>query len=558
MLVLIFFSSVTLALEEPGLDDNSNLARFLNTAEPIVTVLFLIEMILKIIVQGFIFCKQAYLRYSWNVIDFFVVVVSLISFAGHSSAQLGAFKSLRAMRALRPLRLLSQFKSMRMVVESILATIPALLNVVAVSLNFFVMFSVIGVNFFQGRMRRCIDLAGNVLPVDEVNCLAPNIWKNQNWNFDHMVSSLLVLFELASLESWPTIMLDIIDSTAPGLAPKINATPEAAVFVMVFILVGSFFVMSLFVGVVVDEYAIKYRLFTGEGVLTDHQLHYIEAYKDMLYSGPHVVDYPATKVWFSGFDLRVRNAVFKWVTNPKFEKFILSCIIVNSICMCFDYYGASQQWNDVLEALNTAFYCIFFLEFLLKLLGLGARQYFRDRWNQFDSFIVLVSTVSFIVRAAGATNYIDPTLFRVFRILRLFRIIKRAKGLRQLIQTLTFSLPALLNVGLLMLLLFFLYAILGMNLLSHIKIQNNGGLSDHVNFKSFFTALLTLFRMATGENWNIIMHECMIAPPFCTAGVDCGSVAVAVPFFISFHIFSALLMLNVFVAVVLKNFEEEV
>lgn len=100
-----------------------------------------------------------------------------------------------------------------------------------------------------------------------------------------------------------------------------------------------------------------------------------------------------------------------------------------------------------------------------------------------------------------------------------------------------------------------MYAVIGMNLFGDVTKGEN--IDEHTNFRSFLSGLITLFRMSTGENWNGIMYDCM-EESNCT-GQNCVSHPfVVIVYFVSFVIFSSFLMLNVFVAVVLKNFEEEV
>ena len=91
----------------------------------------------------------------------------------------------------------------------------------------------------------------------------------------------------------------------------------------------------------------------------------------------------------------------------------------------------------------------------------------------------------------------------IFRIARLLRLVEFAKGIRQLLWALMISLPALFNVGTLLFMVMFIYAIMGMSAFGHVK--RAGELNDTVNFETFFSSLLLLFRLATGSGWNDIM-----------------------------------------------------
>lgn len=256
-------------------------------------------------------------------------------------------------------------------------------------------------------------------------------------------------------------------------------------------------------------------------------------------------------------ELWFRYQCFRLAVHPKFELSIMICIILNVILMAMSYHGQDPMYFDMLERISNVFTGIFISEMVLKWCGLGLGQYFEDRWNTFDSIIVLTSIVSLIVESLGESIGIDPSvfrIFRIFRILRVLRLVKKATGIRQLIQTLVFSFPMLVNVGTLLVLLLFMFAIIGMNLFGRIKYGKY--LNEHANFRDLPTSMITLFRMSTGESWNGLMRECMNTRN-CIED-ECGQPVQAVIFFTLFQVLSNFLMLNVFVAVVLKNFEEEV
>ena len=156
--------------------------------------------------------------------------------------------------------------------------------------------------------------------------------------------------------------------------------------------------------------------------------------------------------------------------------------------------------QNVTDNLNYVFTGIFALESIIKLLGLG-RAYFTDNWNIFDFTVVIGSIASIFLTLntsfslGGAT-----TIIRAFRITRIFRLVKRAKNLRLVFNTFIFTLPALANVGGLLLLLLYLYSIIGVYLFAEVK--RSGLLADNLNFESFSRAFITLFVISTGDAWD--------------------------------------------------------
>ena len=141
---------------------------------------------------------------------------------------------------------------------------------------------------------------------------------------------------------------------------------------------------------------------------------------------------------------------------------------------------------------------------MLKLSGLGFSQYFRSRWNFFDFFLVAGSLIDEL-----GLRWFNTALFRIFRIARAIRLARSLTGLRKITQTLYLSLPALLNVGTLLFLLLFVYAVLGVYLFA---VPADGeyptGLGRHANFDDWGSAMLVLLRTMTGEDWQVLMFGC--------------------------------------------------
>lgn len=169
----------------------------------------------------------------------------------------------------------------------------------------------------------------------------------------------------------------------------------------------------------------------------------------------------------------------------------------------------------------------------------GPKFYFLDSWNKFDFIIVILSLIA-----------LDESIFnfkinalRIIRVARLLRMIKASKGLRHLLKTLWLSMSNIANVGMLLFLIFFTFTVAGMDLFG--DVENANFISDDANFRSFYKALMLLFRAATGENWNGLMHDC-----FDSEGLG------AVIYWIVFEVVTHYIFLNVFIAVIYENFND--
>ena len=250
----ILFSCICLTLDRPGLDSSSVMFQFLRVSDILVTCVFSFEALAHCIVYGMYEAPNAYLRDAYNRIDFFVVLVSLANIA---LSQFRFIKGLRAARALRAMRTITHSSSMRIVANSIFSTMPMLGNIAMVGIVLFLIFGVIGVRA-QGQLRVCIDNDGIVLNShDRAACdLEGYSWRNRNdANFDNIGSALLLLFEVASVEAWPVRLYNLMDATNPDEAPRRNSNAgPAANYYIAFFFIGSFLIISLVVGIVVEGY----------------------------------------------------------------------------------------------------------------------------------------------------------------------------------------------------------------------------------------------------------------------------------------------------------------
>merc|ERR1711871_1743265 len=170
LLFLIAFSSVLLAIDEPYLKTdcnwvNSSFVDTLKVLDKIIVILFVLEMVCKVIALGFVFGKDAYLRNGWNCLDFFLVMLSIVLLASEGNESLAALRSLRALRALRPLRVLSRYPGMKLVVNSVFRALPDIVNTTVVCMIFYLIFAIIGVTNWKGALNAC-----NTKDYDGANC----------------------------------------------------------------------------------------------------------------------------------------------------------------------------------------------------------------------------------------------------------------------------------------------------------------------------------------------------------------------------------------------------
>ena len=274
-----------------------------------------------------------------------------------------------------------------------------------------------------------------------------------------------------------------------------------------------------------------------------------------------------------------RRVIFDFVTTDEFDTVILTLIASNILVMAMVHADMTEAWTNALFIANSVFAGVFLMEALLKLIAFGILGYFKDAWNRFDFFVVCLSVAGFVITIFTEVSASYLSLLRVARVARIFRLIPKAKGLKALFQTLLYSLPALGNVGSVLFLFFFIFAVLGMNLFGKMRFSS-GELSRYANFETFGFSMLTLFRMATGEAWNGIMHDtmiqsdCVLVQDPATGNlsyVDYDAVDwdnldkkywtnqcsphtfISVAYFCLFILLCAFVMLNLVIAVILDN-----
>uniref|UniRef100_A0A1B0CQM6 Sodium channel protein n=1 Tax=Lutzomyia longipalpis TaxID=7200 RepID=A0A1B0CQM6_LUTLO len=231
------------------------------------------------------------------------------------------------------------------------------------------------------------------------------------------------------------------------------------------------------------------------------------------------------------------------------------------LTMGIEHYNQPHAVFFILEVSNAFFTTVFGLEAIVKIVGLRY-HYFTVPWNVFDFLLVLASILGILMEDIMIDLPVSPTLLRVvrvFRIGRILRLIKAAKGIRKLLFALVVSLPALFNIGALLALITFIYAILGMSLFGHVRLQ--GALDDMVNFQTFSRSMQLLFRLMTSAGWNDVLESLMIQPPDCTLGSsssngDCGHPLLAITYFTSFIIISYMIVINMYIAIILENFNQ--
>ncbi|XP_067392329.1 voltage-dependent L-type calcium channel subunit alpha-1C isoform X6 [Emydura macquarii macquarii] len=564
ILFFILLSSISLAAEDP-VRHYSFRNQILCYFDIVFTVIFTIEIALKMTAYGAFLHKGSFCRNYFNILDLLVVSVSLISFGIQSSA-INVVKILRVLRVLRPLRAINRAKGLKHVVQCVFVAIRTIGNIVIVTTLLQFMFACIGVQLFKGKLYICSDSSkqteaecrGHYISYKDGEVTHPMIqprnWENSKFNFDNVLTAMMALFTVSTFEGWPDLLYKSIDSHMEDVGPIYNYRVEISIFFIIYIIIIAFFMMNIFVGFVIVTFQEQGEQEYKNCELDKNQRQCVEyalkARPLRRYIPKNQYQY---KVWYV-------------VNSTYFEYLMFVLILLNTICLAMQHYGQSCLFKEAMNILNMLFTGLFTVEMVLKLIAFKPKHYFCDAWNTFDALIVVGSIVDIAiteVNNAEENSRISITFFRLFRVMRLVKLLSRGEGIRTLLWTFIKSFQALPYVALLIVMLFFIYAVIGMQVFGKIALNDTTEINRNNNFQTFPQAVLLLFRCATGEAWQEIMLACLpdkkcdpeSEPTNSTEGDHpCGS-SFAIFYFISFYMLCAFLIINLFVAVIMDNFD---
>ncbi|XP_047673623.1 voltage-dependent T-type calcium channel subunit alpha-1G isoform X9 [Tachysurus fulvidraco] len=558
VLVIIFLNCITIAMERPKIEARSPERIFLTVSNYIFTAIFVTEMTIKVVALGWCFGEKTYLKSSWNVLDGMLVLISvidiLVSMISNSGTKiLGMLRVLRLLRTLRPLRVISRAPGLKLVVETLMSSLKPIGNIVVICCAFFIIFGILGVQLFKGKFYVCQgEDIRNI--TNKSDCLLFKYkWVRHKYNFDNLGQALMSLFVLASKDGWVDIMYDGLDAVGVDQQPIMNHNPWMLLYFISFLLIVAFFVLNMFVGVVVENFHKCRRHQEAEEAKRreEKRLKRMEKKRRKAQCKPYYSDYSPT-----------RRLIHKMCTSHYLDLFITIVIGLNVITMSMEHYQQPKVLDEALKICNYIFTIIFVLESVFKLVAFGFRRFFKDRWNQLDLAIVLLSIMGITLEEieVNASLPINPTIIRIMRVLRIARVLKLLKmavGMRALLDTVIQALPQVGNLGLLFMLLFFIFAALGVELFGDLicdDLHPCEGLGRYATFKNFGMAFLLLFRVSTGDNWNGIMKDTLRDCAQDTG--TCYNTVVSPIYFVSFVLTAQFVLVNVVIAVLMKHLEE--
>ena len=558
-------------------DDMSRLNAKVEQAETYLLGIFCLEMILNIITMGFILHPGSYLRNPWNILDFVVVVTGILSLPQLSIMKGGSVKALRAMRVLRPLKLVSGVPSLQVVMTSIAKSLIPLSNVCLLVVFVIIIYAVIGLEMLQGMFHfTCKNATSGAVLEEGRLCSSKNgrpcppgyacmrYWAGPNsgmTSFDNIFISMLTVFTCITCEGWTNTMywsFDVLDKHGFGFW----------IYYYSLNIIGAQFMLNLVLGVLSGEFGKEGdRLKNREEFMAQleaaKQERAIENYEGWLDQGHEATivenqanakppeemtkeeKEKAAEESASLMKLRMR----KFVKHPVFFWFVMMCVLLNTASIATQHYKQPEMLTFIQDMAGLIFISIFFIEMCLKFYALGWRGYIKSSFNIFDAVVVCGGIVEMILYYTVHVT-LGISVLRALKLLKLFKFTRYWNSLKNLIGALMHSINSILSLMVLLLLFLMIFALLGMTLFGG-KFQYKPN-PPRTNFDDFWNSFLAVFQILTGEDWNAVMYEGVLA----NGGPKSPTGLAMSLYFVGLVIIGNYVLLNVFLAIAVDNLTE--
>ena len=547
------------------------------------------DIVLRLIIGGlWVDPKRGYFRPDstnpglyWRIQDMLVSFFTFFAliFPMPEAANNGA-RVYKTIQSLRLLTIVPRVHRMKVMASALMSALPQV-GMLAVGLVLvLVSFGVMGVFMFGGAFGFCSDADGNIPTPDIINNRSQcedEAWQGYVWNpgatpgrqnFDNLGFALLSLFQTLFIDGWSGIMYAAMDARGFELQPDVEyAYFPSLLYFWAFTFIGTLFFLNLVIGAICSTFDELVQVDAGMDELTDDQRRWVYTQRVLQSIRPRseLSFPPGTGFRYKCFILCAETHPVpppkgsKEPPQPKtygatFNAFIMSVVIFNVLMMLM-YTKDTENENAtrLYSFLSLTFAGVYLIEFVIKVAGLGPNQYWADKWNRLDAFLMFFQLVgagstAILYLTGGGGSSIDVGFFRV---LRIFRLAKYNKSLRMIGMTVMLGLPALLNISALLYVILFVFAMLGMTLFGGMIQADDCRFSIHAHFDTIFAAYETVFRLATGDSWSCLYLDAQRLE--YRPEIDTPHIVWVHAYFIVFML-TSLLLLSVFVGIVMEYY----
>ncbi|CAL8395933.1 unnamed protein product [Boreogadus saida] len=548
-------------------------------------------------------------------------------------------RTLRAVRVLRPLKLVSGIPSLQIVLKSIMKAMVPLLQIGMLLFFAILMFAIIGLEFYSGKLHQTcrpqlgilenqtVDSSLSEFPCgvrqcpDKYTCTEGWIGPNDGiTQFDNILFALLTVFQCITMEGWTTVLYNTNDA----LGPAWNC-----LYFIPLIIIGSFFVLNLVLGVLSGEFAKErervenrrafmklrrqqqierelngYRAWIDraeEVMLAEENKNSgtsaldvlkrattikrrgldvprggpsdEDSYGDISSVGERAFQQPSSAglkgtyeqskhrgipmprasirsakrgptAYFRRKERLLRISIRRMVKTHTFYWTVLSLVALNTMCVAIVHHNQPPWLSVFLYYAEFLFLALFLTEMFLKMYSLGPRLYFHSSFNRFDCSVIVGSIFEVLWGFFRPGTSFGISVLRALRLLRIFKITKYWASLRNLVVSLMNSMKSIISLIFLLFLFIVVFALLGMQLFGGRFIFED---YTPTNFDTFPAAIMTVFQILTGEDWNEVMYNGIRSQ----GGVGSGMWSSI--YFIVLTLFGNYTLLNVFLAIAVDN-----
>lgn len=523
---------------------------------------FALEFVLKVCAFGLVGHPGAYLHSKWNVLDLVLLVLNLVTvvlFAVDDTQDMQG-RILQATRSLSVLRIVRYVSGIRVTLNSLANSLCPLVELSLVVVCCFVAWGVLATFVFQGAFYACVADDGERIPQDDLcmsnalygfecpaNQTCLGAWENPRYgapgteySFDNLGQSLLILFEMSTDEDWFLPMFAAMDSTMRlGYNAVREVSYSSSVFFCAVVIFFNLFLMQVFAAVLVDEFRQSGRVADSRAFLTPRQAEWVRI-------KPAALQLCASYFYPPGTTLagRVHYPRLLAVTTSRWFTYLGLIVVAFNTCVLLSlHYDPSPAYWEFFQVVDWTVGGVYCIELGLAVVTLGWRECFQRRWLPRLGLLVCLTTV---VGWAVPDFFPTAQLFDSFQAARLVVAVPPTK---RLLSSLWLSVPQVVNVVMLLCLVLYIYSVVGVAVFTAMDASSAEleHINRYANFDAFENAVVTLFRMSCGEGWNSLMREMAVAGNW-----------FAYPFCLSFIIVVQFLLMNLVVAVVMFDLEDEV
>lgn len=491
---LIIFGAIILAVDSPMLDPNSLLKKIIYYIDLVLNIFFSVECILKILSDGFIYNSRkdkAYIRDSWNIMDFVVVILSWLNyFIEGADGSLKSLKALRALRGLRPLRVVRKSKTLKLIVETILTSVLKMVYYLVFLAFVITPVAIISMNFYSKMHSSCQNRTSS-LNVTYGPCRSDDPMSVQT-NLDLFSSypqSILTSFIVMSGEGFDSFFHEL----------NINQQTQNLSYWFIFItflnyFLGNVFVESTFACLTILHYVELQTVMEGTASLNQKQRNIFDLQK--IFIRKTLVSYvPPIKNKFMLLLKKISESYLYDIGH-------LLLFAANVSFLFFDDTDQITFAINTWKLMQIFILTLYHLDIFFKFFSVGFFMYFNDGFNNIDFFSVILCDVLLIVRSQYSFNvpFVAPIFLRFFSLGRFLRRLIRtefkiAKNFKNIMDALQISVLNLMPLFGILFIFISIFAIIGMYLFYRVPFQVE--INYIYNFQNFISSFITLFRYAT-------------------------------------------------------------